>query len=157
MTVGCPTLIDTSTTQLLHPKFRECSTRGDRKIARARRSGGLLHDCLLKWQRRYSHNTSTIWLPKQDQHNNHTSAHANKVGGNAHSAPCPDKELWAANNCRGREISLFSQGRCLLIGYSMPSGHPWHIHTGRTRQTQEDGCIYIHVPINSNNKGRPWI
>lgn len=60
--------------------------------------------CLLEWQSIFTHDTSAMWLSKQDPNKNNPDKHANEEGAGFHWAPSLDKE--AKSKRKAERISL---------------------------------------------------
>lgn len=73
-----------NTTQSLHQRLMKQHGTGGGKIVRSRGLGYLLRDSAFLYikRKRYAHEISTIWPPKQGWYNDSTSWHTHVDGGN---------------------------------------------------------------------------
>lgn len=104
--MGYPAPKDTCTSRLLQLRLRVQPKGEGQKIVRARQTGKLLWLYLLEKQESFIHDTSTIWLPKQDLNKYNTRRHGN-LKGEISLSPTLDKELHATNDYEEQENYSF--------------------------------------------------
>lgn len=163
LTLECPGLMDTSTTQCMH--LRGHHRRGTRNIVQAREMGSLPWDFVSqKLQGSYILSISTIGLPKQDLNNDNTHWHVIMERGNLTESRSLDKELQESKGCWQRENKSFPR-MSLLTG---PFSTKWSALQSYTyKQNLMDTAsvfiylyIYVSVTIPIRNhemeRGEAW-